>query len=86
MYFHAGARTVGAMSLSQAAFPFIPDDNSLCSWTLFFPSLTSTTRSSSDALQRRYGAPELEVSSFLSVPCFSSGQPLCAAVFFFFLI
>lgn len=31
--------------------------------TLLFPSLTSTTRSSSDALQRRYGAPELEVSA-----------------------
>lgn len=50
----------------QAALPscnVVQHVDVLCGPLCLFPSLTSTTRSSSDALQGRYAAPELEVSS-----------------------
>lgn len=48
----------------------------LCWPFCLFPSLTSTTRSSSDALQGRYAAPELEVSSLPSPVLLFSEDPL----------
>lgn len=83
----ACAGAVGAVSLGQAASSSPNDSFSLCFWTLLFPSLTSTTRSSSDALQRRYGAPELEVSSFPFLPLLQpiSQDSLYVLVFSFFL-